>query len=287
MQSKSLRVVLKGLLCFGLLIESPLLQGYSNRLVRASFASGILATVSLINGVCNVRRDNQVMSQCELDYGLLPEIHWLQYPSQFVQNLLCMNVDDLEMRDRVNHGSCMSEVRRKINLFDSMDIQTIWNFEKYKDVFPHTDFQSAYCVSKSYLGSFGYQTLGDLKSAVTYQILKSEDDFKKLINITDLPWFYTKMPKNLDEFYELKYKLSTCYNYHGAYACLGICGYSCVHNAQRVKDCLIPLVKIHAFLINFQELLKTCVDGDETRLINSQGLLNFSLQHVHYVKKKL
>lgn len=285
MNKKSL-IVFKFLLFFGLLAESSTVQSFDNGLVPVTIVCGALVASSGLKGVYNIRHYNKIVSQCDLDYELSHTVNFLQYPLQVVQNIVCTDSQELDMTDKIDHGTCMTEVKNKINLFDSIDLDVIWNFEKFKDTFPHTDFQSAYCVSRNYMGSFGYRTLGALRYAVSYQIFKIENDFNQLIRLTSLS-SSTKMPKTLDEFNDLKLRLSTYSNYYGAYGWLGMCGYSCLHNSQKIKDCLLSLSKIHAFLINFQELLKTSVDADETLLINSSGLLNFSLQHVHQVQKRL
>lgn len=267
-------------------MQSPIIESH-DRLSPVVLVAGTLCLISGVQGIYNVRHYHKIIGQCQLDYGLLQNINVLQYPSQCAQNIVCSGTDFLDVTHQKNHGLCVAEVAKKINLFDAADHDIIWNFEKFKDRFPHTDFQSAYCIAKNYVGSFGYPTLGDLKSALAYQIFKIEKDFNELIRLTDLSWSHIKMPKTLNEFNVLQVQLSTCSNYFGLYGWLGFCGYSCIHNGQTIKDSLLSLAKIHAFLINFQELLKTSIDSDETQLINTQGLLNFSLQHVHHIQKKL
>ena len=313
MQGRPLGLVLKGLLCCGLLVQLSHIQAENNistvdkvfmtagtvsaiagaacgymltRNMTVATSGGLIAA-SAVKGLYNVRYYNQVLSQCELDYGFVPYVHWLQYPAQFGQDVLCLESPALDMTDRDDHSLCLVEVQKKINVFDTVDAHVIWNFEKFKDILPHTNFESAYCISKCYMASFGYETLGILKSAISYQIAKIEYDFDTLIHLTDLSWSRVKMPKTLDEHNELKLNLLACTHYYGIYTWLGVCGYSPVHNGQRAKDCLVALSKIHIFLINFQELLKTCIDDDVTLLIHEQGMLHFSLQHIHYVQKKL
>jgi hypothetical protein len=315
MQNRSLSVVLKGLFCFGLLMQSPMIQadiddvstvdqifigvgvvsavagawcGYAITHGLVGATTGALIAGSVVKGVHNIRYYNQILAQCEFDYGLLHHhVDWLQYPLQLGQNAVCLESAPINTTHRADHELCMSEVQKKISLFDVVDAQAIWKFEKFKDTFPHTDFQSAYCVSKSYVGLFGYPTVGTLKSAVAYQLTKIEADFNTLKSLTSLSWSDVKIPISLDTFNQFKGNLLACSHYYGAYAWLGAFGLSSVHNGQRVKDCLLSLAKIHTFLMNFQELLNTCVDSDDTELISAQGLLNFSVQHARQVPKKL
>lgn len=250
-------------------------------------ASTLLATVSGVQGVYNVRRDNQVLSQCELDYGLNRHVALLERPLQKAQDMMCSDMPMLDTAFRADHGLCMTEITKKISMFDGIDPRVIWNFELFKNTFPHTDFNSAYCVSKNYMAHFGYTTLGSLKSAIAYQILKVKDDFINLMHLTDLSWSEIKMPTNSIEFHQFEIALSCCHNYYGAYAWLGACGYSSLYNGQRVKKHVVALAKIHAFLSNLHELLSACIDSDDTQLINAQGILNFSIQHVHQVQQRV
>ena len=151
---------------------------------------------------------------------------------------------------------------------------------------PHTNFKEAYCISKNYLGCFGYPTLGMLKDAVVHQIESIEQDFKQLTHLTDLSWSFAHMPATLLELKVLEGQLVKLSDYYGAYTFLGAFGYSPIHNGQRVKNYLVALAKMHAFLLNLQELLATCIDNEETQLIQSQGYLQFSLQHVHYIEQR-
>jgi hypothetical protein len=243
-------------------------------------------TVSLAQGVYNIRRYHFMMSQYQLDYSLSSPVYLIEYPLQATQNLICSGLPALDMSHQNKHGLAVTEISKKIALFDAADPLNIWDFTKFSNIMPHTSIKEAYCVSKSYLGSFGYPTLGILKDSVTYQIAKIEQDFKQLTSLTDLPWYFVKIPKTYQELQSLENQLQKLSHYYGAYAFLGAFGYSCVHNGDRVKNYLISLTKMHAFLVNLQELLATCMDSDETQLIQSHGVLQFSLQHVHYIERR-
>lgn len=315
MQSKFLRVVLKSLLCYGLFVQSLVLQAVDEKLstmdqffIGAGIASaavgaycgytvtggvkgavaGALIAGSVIKGIHNIRSYNQILSQCQSDY-VLPDqyIHWMHYPLQFGQNVACLESPAINMTYRNDHAACMIETHQKIKLFEVSDPQSIWKFEAFKDTFPHSDSRLTYRVSKSYLGLFGYPTLGVLKSAIACHIAKIKVDFELLKNLTSLSWSDVKLPKDMKEIEVFDVALLGCCDYYGAYTFLGAFGWSSVHNGQRAKDCLVALIKMHAFFVNFQELLRTCSDNDDTELINAQGLLNFSLQHVQNVQHKL
>jgi hypothetical protein len=243
--------------------------------------------VSAAQGVYNIRKYHALMSQYQLDYCLTSPVYVKDYPLQMVQNVICSGLPVLDLAHQNKHGLAVLEIRKKVAIFDSLDPQIIWDFNKFKNIMPHTSMNAAYCVAKSYLASFGYPTLKVLKDAVAYQIIKIEQDFQQLGNLTDLPWYFVHIPKSFEEFQKLDVQLSNFSDYYGLYALLGACGYSAIHNGQRVKNYLLSLAKMYAFLSHFQELLATCIDNDETPLIQSQGVLQFSLQHVHYVQEKI
>jgi hypothetical protein len=304
--------VLKGLLCFGLLLQSPSIKSQAEPIIADQVFAGIgivsavggalggylltgnsICAVSgaivgacLVKGVHNIRYYDQILSQCELDYGFVPHVDWLEYPLQFGQNIVCMDQQPLDTVSMMHHGLCMSEIQNKIKVFNAIDTQIIWSFEKFKDTFPHTNAKANYSVSKSYLGAFGYKTLGDLKTAISSHLAKIKYDFNSLKKLTNLSWVHTVIPTNMSEFTVLENRLASYNNYYGAYTWYGAFGYSSIHNGKRAKICLLSLAKIYAFLMNLQELLNTCTDSDDTQLTESQGVLNFSLQHVHYVQKK-
>ena len=258
-----------------------------SRMQTISTVAGTSALiVSTAQGIYNIRRYHFMMAQYQLDYNLSSPIFLIEYPLQAVQNLICSGLPALDMEHQNQYGLAVKEIAKKIAVFDGVDPATIWDFEKFRTTMPHTSIKEAYCISKSYLGCFGYPTLGVLKSSVAYQISKIEKDFKQLTNLTDLPWYFVKIPKNLADLYQLENQLAKFSHYYGGYALLGAFGYSCIHNGNRVKNYLITLAKMHAFLLNFQELLATCMDSDETSLIQSQGALQFSLQHVHHVEHR-
>lgn len=316
MQSKFLRVVLKSLLCCGLFVQSSAIiqavdiklstidqffigAGITSAAVGAYYgyavtggakgaAVGGAIAVSVMQGIYNIRSYNQVLSQCQSDY-VLPDqyLHWLQYPSQFGQDVVCLESPAIDMTYCNDHAACMIEAHQKIKLFEVSDPQSIWRFEAFKDTFPHTDSRLTYRVSKSYLGLFGYPTLGILKTAIACHIAKIKVDFELLKNLTSLSWSDITLPKDMKELDAFEVALLHCCDYYGAYTLLGAFGWSSVHNGQRIKGYLVTLAKMHAFFINFQELLRTCSDNDDTELINAQGLLNFSLQHVQNVQHKL
>ncbi|MBV8661025.1 MAG: hypothetical protein JO129_02685 [Candidatus Dependentiae bacterium] len=277
-------LIFKSLICIGLLVEAPIMQAAHQPTI---VISGALALASTGMGIYNIRHYNQILSQCEFDYQLTFCRSWTEYPLQVAQDVICSNSFNVNTVDRIDHGRCIAEIQKKITFFNSINDQAIWNFEKFKDIFPHIDSHQSYCVSKSYLGLFGYTTLGSLRSAVSHHILKVRDDFNTIKLLTDIPWQNMNIPKNKNEFDKLQTQLTHYHNYYGAYSLLGAFGYSALHNSRRAKEFLIELARIHAFLIQFQELLYTCVDHDETRLINELGLLNFSLQHVHHIKQNI
>ncbi len=112
----------------GLFMQSLCLQA-ENKLVLPSAFTGVVAGVSLVQGLYNVRLYNQIISQCQLDYGLSKYVNWKQYPSQAAQNFVCMNGQPLDTTFALNHEYCMLEVAKKINLFDSINPEIVWNFQ--------------------------------------------------------------------------------------------------------------------------------------------------------------
>lgn len=280
-------------LMLGLLLIQPLQASvqkdhgiFSNMKVISATAGASALIVSTAQGVYNIRRYHFIMAQYQLDYNLSSPVFLIEYPLQAAQNLICSGLPALDMEHQNQHGLAVKEIAKKIAVFDGVDPATIWDFEKFRTTMPHTSMKEAYCISKNYLGCFGYPTLGMLKNSVAYQISKIEKDFKQLTNLTDLPWYFVKIPKTLVDLQQLEHRLSTLSPYCGAYALLGAFGYSSIHNGGRVKNYLISLAKMHAFLLNFQELLATCMDSDETSLMQSHGVLQFSLQHVHHIEHR-
>lgn len=294
MENKSFGYYNQRLLCCFLLAFQGLYgseefesRSSTNALGTIGVGLGVSAlVVSAAQGVYNIRKYHALMSQYQLDYCLTSPVYVKDYPLQVVQNVICAGLPALDLTHQNKHGLAVLEIRKKIAIFDSLDIQAVWSFNKFKNIMPHTSMNEAYCVSKSYLASFGYPTLKFLKDSIAYQMIKIEQDFQQLAKLTDLPWYFVQIPKTFEEFQKLEAQLNDFSDCCGAYALLGACGYSAVHNGQRVKNYLLSLSKMYAFLSNFQELLATCIDNDEIQLIQSQGVLQFSLQHVHYVQER-
>lgn len=256
---------------------------YQNVFIGVSLST---LTISALLGIYNIRNYNQILHQCMFDYGLNVPVYIIDYPLQFLHNLICVGEPMLDETYQKKHGQCLTEIDKKINLFDGVNCEIIWNFQYFKDTMPHTDFNNAYCIAKNYLGSFGYPTIGHLKYAIDEQIAKIEIDYKKLISLTDLPWYYLSIPRNFVAMCNLEQRLSTFSDYHGIYSFLGAFGYSAEHNGQRIKTVILAVTKIYAFLLNFQELLATCIADDSTQLIAAPGVIEFSIQHVHQISLK-
>lgn len=275
------------LLC-GLLWQSSQVLAWSKSTSVIVLAGTTLALgASSVEGVYNIRTYDQILSQCEHDYGLVYEAPLLDLPFQYGQKLICADTFEAQDDFRMYHGICMTEVATKIELFDTTDVQTIWDFQRFKNRFPYTDDHGKYGIAKSYLASFGYYDLGSLKHAVADHIEKIKTDIKSLEKLTDLFWHDQKIPVNYQQFQNLQDRLSRCYNYYGFYTMFGAAGYSCIHNCNRTKSYIIALTKRHAFLMQLQELLQTSLESDDTPLMNSSGFVHFAVQHIHQVQQRV
>ena len=245
--------------------------------------AGIIALIaSGAQGIYNIRHYERFLRQLQLDYNFKHPVYVMQYPATFIQNVICSNLPELSLSHQQQYGLSVIEINKKIAVFESSSAHSnaIWDFERFKNMMPHTNTSSGgYSISKNYLGSFGYSTLGLLKQAIAFQIEKAERDFKELTKLTDLTWYFLDIPKNAQEYALFEERLDTFSDYYGAYTFLGFFGYSSVHNSVRIKTYLRKISKIHMFLLNLQELLATSVDSDSTQIIQASGAIQFSLQN--------
>ncbi|MGZ6250761.1 MAG: hypothetical protein ACXWL2_01930 [Candidatus Chromulinivorax sp.] len=262
-------------------------QAENKNITIPGVVTAVVATMSLTQGIFNIRHYVHIINQCRTDYHLDSyHVDWNLYLAQWLQDVICSYNQSVDFYYANTHKDCMKETAEKILLFDAENPNIIWQFNQFKDFFPHTTIQSKYCVSKKYLTNFGYTDLAVFKHALALHIEKLEKDFKNLLSLTSFVWSQVKMPRTFIEFENFKSMLAENSDHYGLYGFLGMFGYSCIHNGKSIQNTIIDIIKLHAFFINLQELLKTCIDADTTSLIDPQGVLYFSLQHVNFVKKE-
>ncbi len=231
---------------------------------------------SLIRGMYNVRDQNAMLQEIEAQYGLVPAYDWYQLPGYYATKLICYG-SDVQAVEQVSPFIQM--IKSKV---EKMTDARIFGFTAFIDQFPHTGVNHSYCIAKKYFDGSQSATLSDLQSNVDNYIAMIEQDFKKLMKLTELSNSF-KLPVTLHDFHAMELFLNQYKQHLIINSLLGACGYSPLQNGQRVKDLMLEIIKYRAFLLNLKEILATCSDSKDTQLKDADGNLNFTLQHVHHV----
>ena len=158
----------------------------------------------------------------------------------------------------------------------------MFDFSLFIKNIPHANSIGSYYIAKSFFDNFECKTLGDLKSTISIFIQELEGIFKELKTLTNLS-NKSVMPTNLQEFTTFKAQVLQGMQSPIINSFLGFFGYSALHNDERVKTCIIAIVKYHAYLTLLEELFATCSDHLNMDL-QSGGNLQFSLEHANNIQ---
>jgi len=228
---------------------------------------------SLIKGLYNLRKHQVMLQEIEARYGFSHHNAWSQLPGYYATQLICFGSQ--ETTEAIS--SCMQTIKLKT---EKMDNAVIFDFAQFINVFPHIAVGQSYCTAKHYFSAFGCVTLSDLKNIIRDLKVTLEQDFQKLKSLTDLPYAY-KMPLTLQDFNNFVLFLNQGKQYVVVNTLLGAFGYSSLHNCDRVKNYITQIVKYYTYASHLEEMLLTCSDDIDTQL-NTQGNLNFTLQHIDH-----
>lgn len=232
---------------------------------------------SIVVGMYNLRKHNELLLALEARYGLVHVYDWHEEPSYWIMQGLCGRYDQDFSQEE---NACMVVVKNK---FERMNNQlSLFDFYQFAQQIPHVDQQGFYAVSKQYFSDYHCKTLGELQSVVASSLKMLEHDFLQLKKLTNLS-NSTKLPFTSMAYSSLLADINkgtqTVFNTY-----LGSFGYSALHNSQRVKTLLIQIIQNYIFLNQLDMLLKTCHD-DASSVISdgSQGFLSFTIQHFNQI----
>lgn len=248
----------------------------NDAIVFGSTAIGALLGASLIRGIYNIRADNAMLQGVAVTYGLTPECNWYQKPGNAAISIVCAGCD----MQAQQVSPFMNVITSKI---EKISNNTLFDFGSFTNQLPHTGINDSYCIAKYYFNDFECQNLDNVRTLINASLLMTVQDFEQLKMLTNLDAKF-KMPETLQDFNSMQMLLNQSSQFVVTNSCLGAFGYSPLHNGQRVKDYIVHVARIHAYLKNLQELFNVCSDAPDTLIQNQAGNLNFTLQHVHRVE---
>ena len=239
--------------------------------------TGAALGASLIRGIYNVRAHNAMLQEIEIKYGLTPAYDWYQLPGHYATQLVCYGSDAKKVEQC---SPCIQFVKANV-----MPDHITFDFTEFVKALHHVpDFNKKYCIAKSYFDIFNCATLSDLKSTIASSMQTMKKDFELLMKLTELSNSHT-MALTLKDFNNFQQLLNQGHQHVIINSYLGAFGYSPLQNGQRVKKCMIQLVKYHAYLSALTQLLLLCSDGSDTLLINSSGDLHFTLRDIDCIQE--
>lgn len=248
----------------------------NDAIIYGSAAIGAILGASLVRGIYNVRADNAVLQGFETKYGLTPEYNWYQKPGNAAISIVCAGCD-IQLQQALPFMNIVTLKMEKISN------NTLFDFALFTNQLPHTGINESYCIAKNYFNNFGCQTLGEMRQLIDNSLMITAQDLQQLKMLTNLGGKF-KMPETLQDFNTMQNLLNQSSQSVVTNSYLGAFGYSPLHNGQRVKDYIVHVVKVHAYLNNLQQLFTVCSDAPDTLIQNQAGNLNFTLQHVHRVE---
>lgn len=254
----------------------PMIKGNEEVVLTGTAVIGAILGASLVRGIYNVRADNAMLQGVETKYGLTPEYNWYQKPGNAAISIACAGCD-IQLQQALPFMNIVGAKNEKISN------DTLFDFAAFTNQLPHTGINESYCIAKNYFNNFGCQTLGEMRQLIDNSLMITAQDFQQLKMLTNLGGKF-KMPETFQDFNSMQMLLNQSSQSVVNNSFLGAFGYSPLHNGQRVKDYIMHVVKVHAYLNNLQQLFTVCSDAPDTLIQNQAGNLNFTLQHIHRVE---